>query len=714
MERFSLSHDPVDVYADVPPAPGRVDDALVSGISPDDVEMGDVASLSPARSPSITAEEFGRRVEERDRASMDLRRHLSSSLDLKALATSSAPEMDSPSQNPDDWRDTLNARIKMGMLLVSEALDHLVGDSGKWVEDNEQFCRQVLATQLGHARRPDELAVHMAKTTIFDAWVKEVESRAAVSDPDSHIAFTRIRQAHQILYGEITAEDVHIEVVARQATDENSYYFEDERADEYLNEQLPVKARLRRWWHRTVFGETPEEINRPMRAQVYAWLSAFFPIFSWLPEYSFAQFKGDLGAGLSSGAVVVPQAMGYAFLAGLPPIMGLYNAFIPGIIYTILGTSKHLAIGPAAIASILCRGALGSHNPQSPEEWVALAGMLTTLVGINFFIMYLLNLGFLINFLSRPVLSGFATAAAVIIMTSQLGYIFGISVPSEQYAWKGIYNIADRIHESNPYTLVIAAIELIILFSIKKFMPKIPRTSIPFPTPLILVVIGLIVSYNVDLEHHYDIHIVGEIPPGIPAPQFHFSLDKMLILYKDAWVIPLVGLLEAISVAKVCAQKNKYELNMRQEYLALGWANFVGSMFGSYVVLASFGRTALHLNSGGKTHMTNFISVLMVGLCLLFLTEVFKYLPKVSDTHLPKVSDAHIRSSLLGHGNDLSDVRLFQYPTSLLVGVSLYFGHRRGHYPNTCMASGADPRRFRCIEAYSTLNTHVIGVLTSV
>eukprot|EP01113_Clastostelium_recurvatum_P037346 TRINITY_DN5447_c0_g1_i2.p1 TRINITY_DN5447_c0_g1~~TRINITY_DN5447_c0_g1_i2.p1 ORF type:complete len:438 (+),score=55.96 TRINITY_DN5447_c0_g1_i2:40-1314(+) len=255
------------------------------------------------------------------------------------------------------------------------------------------------------------------------------------------------------------------------------------------------------------------------------------------------------------------------------------------------------------------------------------------MVGINYLLMCVLRAGFLINFLSRPVLSGFTSAASIVIIASQAKFLFGVPVPQgDSLGWEYIRDITVHVFQghANWWHVLIGAICLVLLWVMKNIIKVIPKTKVPLPAPLILVGVSLIISYAARFEQH-GIQVVGSIPSGLPVPRFLSALtwDHVTSLYLDSLIIPIVGLIETISAAKVAATKFKYDISIRQELLALGVANTLGCFFLSYTAMGAFGRTALHMNSGAQTQLTSVVSVIVVVLCLLFLTKVFYYLPTV-------------------------------------------------------------------------------------
>ncbi|MEN8788215.1 MAG: sulfate permease [Flavobacteriaceae bacterium] len=350
-------------------------------------------------------------------------------------------------------------------------------------------------------------------------------------------------------------------------------------------------------------------------------LKKFFPILQWLPEYKKEYISGDIAAGITVGIMLVPQGMAYAMIAGLPPVFGLYAALLPQIIYAITGTSRQLAVGPVAMDSLLVASGLGALALTGIEEYITMAIFLAFFMGSIQFLLGLLRMGFLVNFLSKPVISGFTSAAAIIIGLSQLKHLLGTEIERSNQVHFLLRNAWQTIDQINIYTLGIGIIAILLLKGIKRYLKKIPGA-------LIVVVIGIAVVYFLDLNS-FGVQIVEDVPGGLPefkAPTIDFT--RINELFPIAITLALIAFMEAISVAKAVEAKQKeYEVDANQELLALGASNIIGSFFQSYPTTGGFSRTAVNDLSGAKTGVAALISAVIVGLTLLFLTPLFYYLP---------------------------------------------------------------------------------------
>jgi SulP family sulfate permease len=348
----------------------------------------------------------------------------------------------------------------------------------------------------------------------------------------------------------------------------------------------------------------------------------YVPILEWLPNYNQTHFKGDLAAGLTVGVMLIPQGMAYAMLAGLPMIYGLYASIVPLILYAIFGTSRQLAVGPVAMVSLLIAAGISGLNPADTETYVALAIMLALMVGVVQLLMGVFRLGFLVNFLSHPVISGFTSAAALIIGFSQLKHLLGIDIPRSNYIHEIIGNAAANWAAISIPTLLIGLVAIGVILLVKKI-------KFPVPGPLLAVVGGILAVWLLGLSSE-GVKIVGEVPKGLPSfgmPTIYW--DNLGELLPIALTISFIGFMESIAVAKAIQAKHKnYKVVPNQELIGLGLANIGGAFFKAFPTTGGFSRTAVNDQSGAKTGMASVISALLIGLTLLFLTPLFFYLPK--------------------------------------------------------------------------------------
>jgi len=351
-------------------------------------------------------------------------------------------------------------------------------------------------------------------------------------------------------------------------------------------------------------------------------LKKIFPILDWILKYKPEYFKNDLIAGITVAILLIPQGMAYALIAGLPPVYGLYAALTPQIVYTIMGTSRQLAVGPVAMDSLLVAAGLGALSIVGTADYIQMAILLSLMVGIIHLILGIFKMGFFVSFLSKPVISGFTSGAALIISLSQVKYLTGIPIAQNNKLQDFIFLILKSEIPIHVTTLILGLSCIFFLLFIKKLNKKIPSA-------LVVVFFSTLWVYYYD-KNLEGVAIIGEIPQGLPSIKFP-KLDWLVIknLFPIALTISIVAFTEAISISKGLAEKNKlYNLNPNQELLALGSANIFGSFFQSYPTTGGFSRTAVNSQAKAKTGVASLICALLIALTLSFFTDLFFYVPK--------------------------------------------------------------------------------------
>ena len=314
--------------------------------------------------------------------------------------------------------------------------------------------------------------------------------------------------------------------------------------------------------------------------------------------------------------------MAYALIAGLPPIYGLYAALSPQIIYAILGTSRQLAVGPVAMDSLLVAAGLGTISILGPENYIQSAILLALLVGIIQFLLGLLKMGFLVSFLSKPLIRGFTSGAAIIIGLSQIRHILGVPLLQSNKIQLFAISIVKSEMAIHYPTLVIGVISIFSLLILKKWNPKVPSA-------LVVVVLSSLWVYF-GKQYHEGVAVVGFVPDGLPSFNIpHFEFDTIKNLIPISLTLAIIGYMESISISKTIAEKHKYyQLDANQELIALGTSNIFGSLFQSYPTTGGFSRTAVNDQSGAKTGVASLVCALIVAIILSFFTHWFFYLPK--------------------------------------------------------------------------------------
>jgi SulP family sulfate permease len=347
------------------------------------------------------------------------------------------------------------------------------------------------------------------------------------------------------------------------------------------------------------------------------------PIVSWLRSYQRTDLMPDVIAGLTTAVMLVPQAMGYALLAGLPPIHGLYASVAPILMYAAFGTSRHLAVGPVAMDSILVASAVGAIAAVGTKDYVLICAALGVMVGIIQAGLGFLRAGFLVNFLSRPVVAGFTAAAALIIAASQFGNLLGVKLPRTHHVHKVVWQALQSFSDWSWPTLALGVASTVALVIAKKRFPR-------FPTALAVVVVATLLVWLFRLSEH-GVAIVGDVPAGLPGFSIPAVDTSLLVgLIPAAATIALVSFMEAISVGRTFATQFRYDILPNRELIALGFANLAGGASGGYPVAGGFSRTAVNVRAGARTQLAALVTAGVVVLTLLLLTGAFYYLPKAA------------------------------------------------------------------------------------
>ncbi|MCL4295295.1 MAG: solute carrier family 26 protein [Anaerolineae bacterium] len=367
-------------------------------------------------------------------------------------------------------------------------------------------------------------------------------------------------------------------------------------------------------------------------------LSRFLPFLDWLVHYQRANLVGDLMAGIIVAIMLVPQGMAYALLAGLPPQVGLYASIAPLIIYGLLGTSRTLAVGPVAIVSLLVVSGVSPLAEPGSATYIQLVLTLALLVGLIQVVMGLVRLGFLVNFLSHPVLSGFTSAAAIVIGFSQFKHLLGVSIPQTEQLYELLFHLAQRLGGSNPVTVSIGLGSVGVLLYFKYGLGKqlkrwavSERLIVPLTrsAPLVVVLLGTGLVWALSLHEQANVKIVAEVPAGLPGLTLPL-LDPQVwqLLLPTALAISFVGYMESISVAKSLASKRRQKIDADQELIALGAANLGATLTGGYPVTGGFSRSVVNFAAGANTGLASLITAALIALTVIFLTPLFYFLPQ--------------------------------------------------------------------------------------
>lgn len=367
-------------------------------------------------------------------------------------------------------------------------------------------------------------------------------------------------------------------------------------------------------------------------------LGRYIPILAWSGRYRREDLVGDLLAGVIVMIMLVPQSMAYALLAGLPPQVGLYASIVPLVVYAMLGTSRTLAVGPVAIVSLLVATGISPHAEPGSAAYVQLALTLALLVGVIQALMGLVRLGFMVNFLSHPVLSGFTSAAAIVIGASQFKHLLGVSIPHTEAFHELLLALGSRLAELNPVTLAIGLGSIAVMLYFKYGLGRQFKrwgftdtlaTPITRSAPLVVVVLGTLLVWGFQLNEQAGVKIVGDVPAGLPPLTWPaFDLDLWQLLLPTALTISFVGYMESISVAKSLASKRRQKVDANQELVALGAANLGAMLTGGYPVTGGFSRSVVNFTAGANTGLASIITAGLIALTVIFLTPLFFFLPQ--------------------------------------------------------------------------------------
>lgn len=367
-------------------------------------------------------------------------------------------------------------------------------------------------------------------------------------------------------------------------------------------------------------------------------LRRYLPILEWLPSYSKDQLSGDINAGAVTAIMLVPQAMAYAMLAGLPPEIGLYASVLPLVLYAVFGSSRVLAVGPVALVSLLVASTINAlPTTLAPDQMAGVAGLLALMVGIISVGMGVFRLGFIVNFISHNVISGFTSAAALIIGFSQLKHLMGVNIPRSHNIFVILDNAYANLTALNGVSLAIGLSAVAMLFFFKNNLGRFLagtalnssfRDTVTKAGPLVVVGLSTVLVYGFGLDASQGVKIVGDIPHGFPAFLLpHLDMSIIPVLLPSAFLISFVGFIESFSVAKVLASRRRQKINPDNELVGLGAANLGAALSGGYPVTGGFSRSSVNFQAGANTPLASMITAVLVALTILFFTPLFYYLP---------------------------------------------------------------------------------------
>lgn len=363
---------------------------------------------------------------------------------------------------------------------------------------------------------------------------------------------------------------------------------------------------------------------------------SYVPILDVVRDYEREDFQHDLVAGLIVGVITIPQAIAYAFLAGLPPQTGLYACLVPMLIYALLGSSKQMVVGPVAVAALMVAAAVGSRTSIYDLDPVSLTTVLCVQAGLVLLVLRATNMGGVVNLLSHPVIGGFVNAAAILIIVSQLGPLLGIE-SSPGNPLDRVIELGERLATFNPASMVIGIGSTVIMWLVSRHAVgflrllglKLPQNhAVSKLGPLVVAAGAILAVWAGDLDNRFGIDVIGEIPSGLPAFTLPpYSLELWLDLLPTSTMIAIVAYVESFSIGTTLANRQRTRVNSNQELIALGLANTGAAFTGAYPVAGSFSRSSVNYQSGGRTPVSSIVCIVVIVLTLLYFMPLFAMLP---------------------------------------------------------------------------------------
>ncbi|XP_036616958.1 chloride anion exchanger [Trichosurus vulpecula] len=457
-------------------------------------------------------------------------------------------------------------------------------------------------------------------------------------------------------------------VVARQVYSQNAFDEEHKKLKRY---HKTILDHFRIWCRCS-----------PQKAKKIA--LSLFPIASWLPAYRLKEWLlSDIVSGVSTGLVAVLQGMAFALLVDISPIYGLYAAFFPLIVYFFFGTSRHISVGPFPILSTMVGSVVSKTGSTIDSEKVTAAASITVLVGLIQLGLGILQIGFIVIYLSESLISGFTTAAAIQVLVSQLKFIFQLTVPSYSdpfSIFKVLKSVFSQIGKTNIADLVTSLVILIVVFIVKelnqRYKHKLPA---PIPIELIMTIIAAGVSYGFDFKTRFNVAVVGEMESGFKAPTAP-SMEIWQNYIGDAFSIAIVGFAIAFSVASVYAAKYDYRINGNQELIAFGLSNIVGGSFQGFAGSTSLSRSGVQESTGGKTQIAGILSAVIV---LIVIVAIGFLLESLQKSVLAALALGNLKGMLMQFGEvgrlwkkDKYDciIWIFTFLAAIILGLGIGLG----------------------------------------
>lgn len=350
--------------------------------------------------------------------------------------------------------------------------------------------------------------------------------------------------------------------------------------------------------------------------------SRLFPILSWLPGYDRKWLRTDLIAGITITALLVPEGMAYAELAGMPPEVIFYAAPVALLLYAIFGTSRQLVVVVSSVQAVMSYSIISALAPPETSEFIILTTALAITAGLVSVLAGILHLGRIAQFFSSSVLAGFVSGLAVVIIVKQLPKIFGIESGSGN-VWERLYDLVIHLPETHLLTLAVGLSTLVLMLLMEHYFHKIPAA-------LVVMIYGIVIASVLGLAER-GVHVIGEIPAGLSGPALpNIALDQWLSLIPGALALSLVVFAEAIGPARSFATKHRYAISPDQELIAIGAANIGAGLFHGFPMGSSLSKSAANDAAGAKTQMSGIIAAGLTIIVALFLTPLFTNLPEAT------------------------------------------------------------------------------------
>ena len=450
----------------------------------------------------------------------------------------------------------------------------------------------------------------------------------------------------------------------------------------------------------------------------------YVPLVPILQAYKREDFNHDLVAGLVVGMVTIPQAVAYAFLAGVPPQAGLYACLAPMVLYAIFGSSRQLVVGPVAVAALMVASTVSEYAPKYSDAYLGITTIICLQAGIVLWLLRLSRMGGLVNLLSHPVITGFVNAAAILIIFSQIPAFAGLGSDAGTTPTEVVMLLVTSPANVDQLSVLFGSIALVLLLTLPRVLPRLVRIfgfkisathAITRLGPMIVAILAITAASFGDVAT--TLSTVGKVPSGLPAIKAPpFELQLWLELLPSAAIIALVAYIESYSIGATMAARQQSRINSHQELIAIGAANIGAAFTGAYPVAGSFSRSSVNYFSGGRTPVSSLVCAVVIVFVLLFLTEVFANLPHAVLAAIVMVSVVGLMDlkSSRRHWSTQRNDSLTEYATLVLVlfmgveigllagvGLSIAFFIRNSSRPHiTQVGRLDDTEHFRSIKRY--------------